>query len=52
MMPADYELRANDDGSYCLIIQGAIRYDGLTFEEAVARINKAENGDCPEIKGG
>ena len=44
MDTANYELRANGDGSYCLTIRGAIRFDGLSFSDAVARICEAENG--------
>ena len=42
MIPAKYEIRVKTDGSYCLIIHGAIKYDGLTFNEAISKISEAE----------
>ena len=42
MTPAAYELRVNGDGTYCLIIQGAIKFDGLTFEESIEMIRLAD----------
>lgn len=42
MNPATYELRINADGTYCLIIQGAIKFDGLTFTEAISKIMISE----------
>ena len=42
MTPAKYEILVKTDGSYCLIIQGAIKYDDLTFAEAISKISEAE----------
>ena len=42
MTPAKYEIRVKTDGSYCLIIHGAIKYDDLTFDEAISTISEAE----------
>lgn len=44
MTPAAYELRINADGTYCLIIHGAIKFDRLTFQEAIERITETEEG--------
>lgn len=45
--PTGYELRSNPDGTYQLIIWGAIRFDGLSFAEAVSKIYKSETGEYP-----
>jgi len=50
IIPAAYELHVNEDGTYSLVIQGAIKFDGLAFAEAVARIYATENGEYPDIK--
>jgi hypothetical protein len=42
IIPAAYELHVNEDGTYSLVIQGAIKYDGLTFEESIEMIRLAD----------
>lgn len=42
MTPAKYEIRVKTDGSYCLIIHGAIKYDDLTFYAAIEKITEFE----------
>lgn len=42
MIPAKFEILVKTDGSYCLIIHGSIKYDDLTFAEAISKISEAE----------
>ena len=42
MTPAKYEIRVKPGGLYCLIIHGAIKFDDLTFDEAISKISEAE----------
>lgn len=42
MIPAKFEIQVKADGSYCLIIYGSIKYDDLTFDEAISKISEAE----------
>lgn len=48
MTPAKYEIRVKTDGLYCLIIHGAIKYDDLTFDEAISKISEAEAAEEKE----
>lgn len=42
MTPVKYEIRVKSGGLYCLIIYGAIKYDDLTFDEAISKISETE----------
>jgi hypothetical protein len=47
MTPAKYVLQADKNGTYRLVIHGAVKFEGLTFDQAVAKIYKSENGEYP-----